>query len=278
MHVKIGDFGLSRSLPENLTGKGSGNSLRLRNFIRKNDQFNKDNWDKETQDQFVQKMQTIVQNIQMSDRSLSDHIGTRWYRAPELILMQKHYDQAQDMWALGCVFFELLQVAYPSPSLLKSGALDIILFRGDQCYPLTGDSQQSDLSHDDQLRVIIRQLPTLDECDLTFIHGQENYQFVKIVQQMEQEEKKKQEKKGASTSNLKCCHFMDRLYGVPEHMETLLKNLLQFNPYIRWSAKECLELDAFSDFDQTTDSSQVSQKHMPFKICSHRSGTKGHAK
>lgn len=34
LRVKIGDFGISRSLPENLTGKGSGNSLRVRNFIR----------------------------------------------------------------------------------------------------------------------------------------------------------------------------------------------------------------------------------------------------
>ena len=48
LQVKIGDFGLSRSLPENLTGKGSGNTLRVRNFIRKNEKYDKDSWDKET--------------------------------------------------------------------------------------------------------------------------------------------------------------------------------------------------------------------------------------
>ena len=35
LQVKIGDFGISRSLPQNLTGKGSGNSLRVRNYIRR---------------------------------------------------------------------------------------------------------------------------------------------------------------------------------------------------------------------------------------------------
>jgi len=35
MRVKIGDFGIARSLPENLSGKGSGNTTRVRNSIRK---------------------------------------------------------------------------------------------------------------------------------------------------------------------------------------------------------------------------------------------------
>lgn len=29
---------------------------------------------------------------------------------------------------------------------------------------------------------------------------------------------------------------------MPEDMDELLENLLMFNPYMRWSAKECLEL------------------------------------
>lgn len=37
LDVKIGDFGISRSLPEQLQGKGSCNSMRVRNFIRMND-------------------------------------------------------------------------------------------------------------------------------------------------------------------------------------------------------------------------------------------------
>jgi serine/threonine protein kinase len=36
-------------------------------------------------------------------------VVTLWYRAPELLLGSTKYHTAQDMWALGCVFAELLQ-------------------------------------------------------------------------------------------------------------------------------------------------------------------------
>ena len=53
-------------------------------------------------------MQAITDLINTRDRCLSDRVGSRWFRAPEIILVQKQYDQAQDMWSLGCTFFELL--------------------------------------------------------------------------------------------------------------------------------------------------------------------------
>ncbi|CAN1254532.1 Cyclin-dependent kinase E-1 [Linum perenne] len=43
-------------------------------------------------------------------KSLSDNgvVVTIWYRAPELLLGAKHYTSAVDMWAVGCIFAELL--------------------------------------------------------------------------------------------------------------------------------------------------------------------------
>ena len=41
-------------------------------------------------------------------RQLTGHVVTRWYRAPELILLEKDYGPAIDMWSVGCVFAELL--------------------------------------------------------------------------------------------------------------------------------------------------------------------------
>ena len=35
---------------------------------------------------------------------------------------------------------------------------------------------------------------------------------------------------------------------MPEDMDELLENLLMFNPYMRWSAKECLELPILQKF------------------------------
>ncbi|KAG5241605.1 cyclin-dependent kinase [Salix suchowensis] len=43
-------------------------------------------------------------------KALSDNgvVVTIWYRAPELLLGAKHYTSAIDMWAVGCIFAELL--------------------------------------------------------------------------------------------------------------------------------------------------------------------------
>ena len=41
-------------------------------------------------------------------RQLTGHVVTRWYRAPELILLEKDYGPAIDMWSVGCIFGELL--------------------------------------------------------------------------------------------------------------------------------------------------------------------------
>ena len=41
-------------------------------------------------------------------RKLTGHVVTRWYRAPELILLEKDYGESIDVWAIGCIFAELL--------------------------------------------------------------------------------------------------------------------------------------------------------------------------
>ncbi|KAJ6373898.1 hypothetical protein OIU78_029569 [Salix suchowensis] len=43
-------------------------------------------------------------------KALSDNgvVVTIWYRVPELLLGAKHYTSAIDMWAVGCIFAELL--------------------------------------------------------------------------------------------------------------------------------------------------------------------------
>jgi len=41
-------------------------------------------------------------------RCLSSHICSRWFRAPEIILVEKQYDTAADMWSLGCILYDLI--------------------------------------------------------------------------------------------------------------------------------------------------------------------------
>lgn len=38
----------------------------------------------------------------------TDYVATRWYRAPELLVGDTQYGAPVDVWALGCVFAELL--------------------------------------------------------------------------------------------------------------------------------------------------------------------------
>ena len=42
-------------------------------------------------------------------RTFSKEIETLWYRSPELLLGQKHYDSGVDIWSLGCIMYELAE-------------------------------------------------------------------------------------------------------------------------------------------------------------------------
>ncbi|KAG8549934.1 hypothetical protein GDO81_018812, partial [Engystomops pustulosus] len=41
-------------------------------------------------------------------RLYSHQVATRWYRAPELLYGARKYDEGVDLWAVGCIFGELL--------------------------------------------------------------------------------------------------------------------------------------------------------------------------
>ena len=40
-------------------------------------------------------------------KSFTHEVVTLWYRAPEILLGQKVYSSAIDIWSIGCIFFEL---------------------------------------------------------------------------------------------------------------------------------------------------------------------------
>lgn len=68
-------------------------------------------------------------------RTLTTHVVTRWYRAPELILLQD-YTSAVDMWSAGCILAELMgmQVENVAEPHLREP-----IFPGKSCYPLSVD-------------------------------------------------------------------------------------------------------------------------------------------
>ena len=42
------------------------------------------------------------------DQNLTSRIGTRFYRAPEIVLCDPNYAFGVDIWAAGCILGELL--------------------------------------------------------------------------------------------------------------------------------------------------------------------------
>lgn len=42
------------------------------------------------------------------NRQYSHQVATRWYRAPELLYGARRYDEGVDLWAVGCIFGEML--------------------------------------------------------------------------------------------------------------------------------------------------------------------------
>jgi len=49
-----------------------------------------------------------ITSTEVAEGSLTEYVVTRWYRAPEIMLACQEYSKAIDVWAVGCIFAELL--------------------------------------------------------------------------------------------------------------------------------------------------------------------------
>ena len=92
---------------------------------------------------------------QKKERRLSPAVQTRWYRSPEIILLEKSYDSQIDMWSLGCIFYELINFQDQDGQTISSK--DRCLFTGDYCDPLSPKSDHiRDNNQKDQLSEILK--------------------------------------------------------------------------------------------------------------------------
>lgn len=86
--MKICDFGLSRTLPEDCIGKASGNTKRVRDYMltaRLRMDVNEEQFRIQIADRLNnQKSMRIAKRV-----CLSNHVAQRFYRAPEIILLEK---------------------------------------------------------------------------------------------------------------------------------------------------------------------------------------------
>ncbi|CAG9331755.1 unnamed protein product [Blepharisma stoltei] len=103
---------------------------------------------------------------------LTGHVVTRWYRAPELILLEREYTKAIDVWSLGCVIAELCgMLRENAPTFMDRSPL----FPGNSCFPLSPDHKTKNRragfpsSNSDQLNVIFEVIGTPTAEDISFI-------------------------------------------------------------------------------------------------------------
>ena len=83
--------------------------------------------------------------------------------------------------------------------------------------------------------MILKQINPLTESDTCFVERKEMIQYLRAMISIHENEQ-------VQDSN-----FLDRLGPLDEDWFMLLHNLLQFNPYLRWSASECLSLEIFNE-------------------------------
>ena len=115
-------------------------------------------------------------------RQLTGHVVTRWYRAPELILLEENYTESIDIWSVGCIFAELLGMLKENTPLFADRGP---LFPGSTCFPLSPDSRHASdyrfhtRGNRDQLHMIFNVLGTPSEFDIESLEKSDTKRYIR---------------------------------------------------------------------------------------------------
>eukprot|EP00401_Gymnodinium_catenatum_P039479 CAMPEP_0117570040 /NCGR_PEP_ID=MMETSP0784-20121206/58982_1 /TAXON_ID=39447 /ORGANISM="" /LENGTH=422 /DNA_ID=CAMNT_0005368059 /DNA_START=19 /DNA_END=1287 /DNA_ORIENTATION=- len=162
--------------------------------------------------------------------SLTARVVTTWYRAPELILLQRNYTEAIDVWSAGCIYAELLGTL-EGTSYLDRGAL----FPGRTCFPLSpdhrhpGDYTFHSRSEHDMLNKIFNVIGTPSNADIAEIDRADARRYVSFFA--------KRDGEGLRT----------RFPNVHDDMLDLLDRMLRFSAKQRIPVQAALEHVLFAE-------------------------------
>lgn len=155
-------------------------------------------------------------------RGITRHVVTRWYRGPEVILLQQKQAtlSAVDMWSIGAIFAELLQMQRENrPDPTKRGPI----FPGDSCFPLSIKDQMDYASRVDQMQVIFDVIGSPTEEEIAKITDEKARKYLRNLPQRKRK-------------NLR------RLFpGADQHAQDLLLQLLKFDVDKRITVDKALE-------------------------------------
>ena len=168
-------------------------------------------------------------------RQLTRHVVTRWYRAPELVLLQE-YGTAVDVWSAGCIFAELLGMQKENVQNYRDR---VALFPGKSCYPLSDDRMDNEDKNSmfverskdqvDQLSVIFDVIGSPSDEDIKEIESQNIKNFLCKIEKQNPVD------------------FKDMYPGADEQAIDLLRLMLQFSPRNRVTVEQALGHPFFQD-------------------------------
>jgi len=177
-------------------------------------------------------------------RHLTGHVVTRWYRAPELILLQDNYTEAIDIWSAGCIYAELLGML-DGTQFEDRGPL----FPGASCFPLSPHREhENDYKYHtrgtrDQLSVIFTLLGTPNDAELKeFAFNRDARRYIRCFA----------ERKGQG--------IRSRMPHASRDSIDILERMLQFNPDHRIKVEEALEHIIFYE-DTASGTPMIKEAH-----------------
>lgn len=176
--VKICDFGLARSI-EGIEGAHYKKEEDIEDAIERPE--SKPDAKRTGNSKLVKSSGGLIKTKNMK-RELTGHVVTRWYRAPELILLEKDYTAAIDVWSVGCIFAELMgMIKENAPTFLDRSPL----FPGTSCFPLSPNKAATTKrggfphSSQDQLNIIFSVLGTPSEEEFDFVTDAKAVEYLK---------------------------------------------------------------------------------------------------
>jgi len=232
------DFGLARGTNQatgrNVTAGGGGVKPRRMHSLRPSRRPAQDvKLPSASRSQVSRKRKQAPESVMIPEgpfpteaSQLTKHVVTRWYRAPELILLESNYNCSIDMWSVGCVLSELLTMqkeSYEDPSDRMA------LFPGKSCFPLSADHPLAYTHPKDQLSVIFDVIGTPSPEDIDAVSSRKARNYLRSLPKREQKD------------------FKTMYPGADPAVLDLLNRMLQFNPNKRITATEALNHDFLKD-------------------------------
>lgn len=202
----------------------NGNGPILNNIIAKNEKKELANSMKEKgklNNSQINKLLNESKNERLNlPKILTQHVTSRYYRPPEVILLEKYYDYSLDIWSAGCIFADLLLMKLPA---IKER---LPIFYGKYCFPLSPASSPlvspQEALHLDQMTKILSVIGFPDKESLSFVSDPKAHEYL------------------ARFHNLTKVDFKMIMPWISDLESDLLEKMLAFNPFHRPSASECL--------------------------------------